>query len=124
MFTINDIGDNHTVFYSHSGLHLATGYKRIVYGSRGPYIEFDEYHIKFSNIYIPPESMWRIASSKSFYIERRSKCNSYVKIYQQKKTVSYADYKIGLFYISPYDLKNVSVEEYEKNKIKSIFAKE
>jgi hypothetical protein len=27
-----------------------------------------------------------------------------VKVYGQKRTVDYADYKVGLFYISPFDL--------------------
>jgi hypothetical protein len=27
-----------------------------------------------------------------------------VKIYEQSKTVDYADYKMGLFYVSPFEL--------------------
>jgi len=27
-----------------------------------------------------------------------------VKVYDQKRTVDYADYKVGLYYISPFDL--------------------
>ena len=27
-----------------------------------------------------------------------------MKVYDQKRTVDYADYKVGLFYISPFDL--------------------
>ena len=121
MFTIDDIGNDHTEFYTHSGLLIAKGYKRIVYGKRGPYIEFDESHIKTDHIYIPVESTWRIGSHKSFYLEYRSMCKSYIKIYYQKRLVSYADYKIGFFYISPYDLKYISAEEYRKNKVKSVF---
>jgi len=29
---------------------------------------------------------------------------SNVKVYDQKRTVEYADYEVGLFYISPFDL--------------------
>jgi len=121
MFVISDIGNNYTEFYSHSGLILAKGYKRIVYGNRGPYIEFEDKYIKFDNIYIPNNANWRLNSNKSFYIEYRSKCESFVKIYFQKKLVSYANYKIGKYYISPYELKNIVKEEYNRYIINKLF---
>ena len=34
----------------------------------------------------------------------RTKDQSNVKVYEQKKIVDCADYKVGLFYISPFDL--------------------
>ena len=34
----------------------------------------------------------------------RTKDQSNVKVYDQKRTVEYADYEVGLFYISPFDL--------------------
>jgi hypothetical protein len=37
-------------------------------------------------------------------VESRTKDQSNVKVYDQKRTVDYADYKVGLFYISPFDL--------------------
>ena len=37
-------------------------------------------------------------------MEWRTKDQSNVKVYDQKRTVDYADYKVGLFYISPFDL--------------------
>ena len=37
-------------------------------------------------------------------MEWRTKDQSNVKVYDQKRTVEYADYKVGLFYISPFDL--------------------
>ena len=39
-----------------------------------------------------------------FYLGWRTKGQSNVKVYDQKRTVDYADYKVGLFYISPFDL--------------------
>ena len=33
-----------------------------------------------------------------------TKDQSSVKVYDQKRSVDYADYKVGLFYISPFDL--------------------
>ena len=37
-------------------------------------------------------------------MEWRSKDQNNVKVYDQKRSVDYADYKVGLFYISPFDL--------------------
>lgn len=40
----------------------------------------------------------------AYYIEHRS-CNAAnVKVYEQRRTVGYADYKAGLFYIAPADV--------------------
>ena len=37
-------------------------------------------------------------------MEWRSKDQNNVKVYEQSKTVDYADYKMGLFYVSPFEL--------------------
>src|ERR1039458_8821020 len=39
-----------------------------------------------------------------YYAEYRSHDKSDVKVYWQKKTVDYADYRVGRYYISPFDL--------------------
>ena len=41
---------------------------------------------------------------KAIFLEWRTKDQINVKVYDQKRTVDYADYKVGLFYISPFDL--------------------
>lgn len=120
-FAISDAGNENKKFYSKYGMHMATGYDRIVYGKRGAYIEFSRDNINLSSIYIPKSEEWRLNSSKAFYVECRSKCSGYVKVYYQLKTVSYADYKIGKFYISPYDLKDVTIEEYQANLVNNLF---
>lgn len=79
-------------------------YSRIVIGKRGPYVETTEDFIFWENIYVPKKEEWRLNSNSCFYNEYRSKDQSYVKIYHQKETVAYADYKIGFFYVSPDDL--------------------
>jgi len=84
-----------------TGLLIATGCNRIVIGKRGPYVEFLKKHIIFDNIIVPKNEEWRLHSKCCFYNEYRSKDDSYIKIYEQKETVVYADYKIGFFYISP-----------------------
>lgn len=100
--------------YSKSGTLLAAGYTRIVIGKRGPYVEFQEPQIQLQNFQIPLEEEYRVASGVSYYIEYRSKDPSYVKLYFQKRTVAYADYKIGRYYISPFDL----VMKYDQPVIK------
>lgn len=64
-------------------------------------------HLIWDNLQIPdqekyrPEHPWK---DKVFYVEWRTKDLSDVKVYEQSRTVDYADYKVGLFYISPFDL--------------------
>jgi len=41
---------------------------------------------------------------KAIFLEWRTKDQSNVRVYDQKRTVDYADYKVELFYISPFDL--------------------
>lgn len=100
-----DDGIQDILFYSFSDLLLAKGYNRIEYGKRGPYIEFSFENIVLESFYIPKKESWRIRSELAYYIEFRSKCDSYVKLYLQKRPVHYAKYEIDKFYISPLDLK-------------------
>lgn len=89
-------------FFTASQLLILNGYIRIVVGKRGPYVEATVSQI--SNIHIPFSEIWRTNSTNAYYIEYRSNCGSAVKIYHQLKTVDYADYQIGFYYISPFDL--------------------
>ena len=94
------------------GTHVATGYKRIVYGDHGPYLEFDESQIVFKNF-----KRFKKKSSLAFYDERYTE-NRHVELYEQKKSVNripnppkgeyskrnnrpegYADYLTGMYYI-------------------------
>jgi len=103
-FSISVWGNPETKFYSKDALHLATGYRRIVVGKRGPYIEFDDSNINHKSFFIPQREEWRFNSELAFYNEYRSKDDCYIKLYHQKKIVTYADYLIGKYYISPYDV--------------------
>lgn len=84
-------------FYTASGLHVATGYKRVVIGDRGPYIEFNPQQVVRDNLHIPEQR-------HVYFTELRSNDESNVMVYDQRRTVKYADYKIGLYYVSPVDL--------------------
>jgi hypothetical protein len=90
--------------YSKSGTLLTVGYTRVVIGGRGAYIEFEDSNIVKEAFTIPEKLLYRIDNNVCFYIEHRSIDASYVKLYHQKRLVSYADYKIGMYYISPLDL--------------------
>jgi hypothetical protein len=89
---------------------VAIGYERIVVGKRGPYVEFLDDQIMQDNIFIPKDQEWRLHHAESYYDEHRTKKDN-VKIYHQKKLVDYADYKIGMWYISPFDLKTSNLDE-------------
>lgn len=97
-----------TEFYTHSGLLIAVGYRRLVVGKRGAYVEFDETQITHEHIRVPEDQAYRLTGDwpdKVFYFEYRTidECN--VMVYHQKRYVGYADYIPGLYYISPDELK-------------------
>ena len=97
-------------FFTKEGLLLAKGYVRIVIGGRGPYIEFKSSQIVHENIHVPMHAEYKLENSFSYYHEYRSKDKCNVKLYDQKIGVSYADYKVGMWYIDPARLKT---EEFD-----------
>lgn len=92
------------LFSRNSNIHLTTGYSRIVIGKRGPYVEFSKENIIWDHFRVLPKDLYRLDDPWIFYIEWRSKDSSNTKLYEQKKIVAYADYKIGMYYICPFDL--------------------
>ena len=85
---------------------IAHGYQRVVIGQRGPYVEFNKNQIIDDKLYIPKNQLYRLSDPKVYYIEFRTiDCD--VKVYYQMRSVAYADYKIGYFYISPSDLYKI-----------------
>jgi hypothetical protein len=100
-------GNDHTRFETRTRLHVATGYSRIAIGGRGPYVEFLPGHLIWDNLHIPDGEKYRLDhpwKDRIYYVGWRTNDESNVKVYEQKKTADYADYKVGLFYISPFDL--------------------
>jgi len=97
-------------FYTKSNLIVAKGYERVVIGDRGPYVEFSEDQIVHDSLEIPKDQLWRLhwlqpdPKRRCYYWEFRSTDESFVKVYFQKRIVNYADYKIDMWYISPFDL--------------------
>lgn len=94
------------LFFTHSGLWIAVGYERMVWGDRGPYVEFDTGNMMPGTLYVPDSERWRLGSRnpRIYYEEWRTKDECNVMIYRQLRRVGYADYKPGYWYISPVDL--------------------
>jgi len=90
-------------FMTKSGTLIAVGYERVVIGDRGPYIEFAPGRIMKVGWNIPAHQKWRI-KGQCYYVEGRTLDEANVKMYYQKATVGYADYRVGMWYISPFDL--------------------
>lgn len=95
--------------FTKNGLIIATSYVRIVHGGRGDYIEISKSQIVEDNIIMPLHERWRGDYGMAYYIEYRSKDKCNVMIYYQTRLVNYADYKIGMFYVSPAD---VNIQNY------------
>ena len=90
-------GNPEICFDTASGLPIAKGYKRIVIGDRGPYIEFGCNQLYMEKLHIPKQR-------HVYFTEWRTNDESNTMVYHQKRTVKYAEYIIGLYYISPSDL--------------------
>lgn len=104
-------------------LVIAEGYERIVIGMRGPYVEFLDEHINQKSLFIPGDQRWRVDPTwclRVFYWELRTVDSCRVKVYLQRKPVDYADYRVGRWYISPFDLVTdrhpVLIEPLKKGK--------
>lgn len=95
-------------FKTHSGTLVAIGYRRLVIGQRGAYIEFTDEHIEHNQLTVPDDQKYRFRddwSDKVFYFEYRTADASNVMVYHQNQYVGYADYIPGMYYISPADLE-------------------
>jgi len=93
-----------TKYYTSSGTLIADAdYVRRVENTRNSdiYIEFEEDDIIKDNIHL---KMNRPPNRSVFYIWWVSNDASQIKINEQSRTVNYADYKIGRWYIYEGDL--------------------
>jgi len=93
-------GNDQIRFETSTGLHVATGYTRVVVGGRGPYVEFLPGHLIWDNLDIPDEEKYRLEhpwKDKVFYVEWRTKDQSNVKVYDQKRTVGLCGLQGGAF---------------------------
>lgn len=87
------------------GTQICSGYDRIVIGDYGAFIEFSEEQV--SNEFVCKRGEeFRLADKRynCKYIWLTLNDGSDIKIYHQIKTVKYADYKVGKYYISPHEV--------------------
>lgn len=85
---------------------FAYGFDRIVIGDYGAFVEISEDKMNLDVLSVPSNQKFRL--NKGFwgkYIWLTS--DGHNKIYKQIRTVSYADYKIGYYYISPYEIHQI-----------------
>jgi hypothetical protein len=119
---LDEFGDNTTYFYTKNGTLFAVGYIRIVYGDHGPYVEFNVINIR-SEL---RRKSYKPFDPASFYDWLVPVNDSSLKVYDQKRDVrylknppeggfkgnreeGYADYKVGMFYVNPYEFGKVDI---------------
>ena len=103
---LNLTGSNINI-YSKNMTLISNGYDRIVIGDYGAFIEIDESKIIKDNLCIKTGQEYRLIDEKYKnnvkYIWLTINDDSDVKIYLQKKKVSYADYKPNKYYVSIFE---------------------
>ncbi|MBU2652555.1 MAG: hypothetical protein KKA81_16645 [Bacteroidetes bacterium] len=95
-----------------AGETVCRGFTRVVIGDRGPYLEFSREQALLDRFSVPKNQQYRLTPAwkdKVYYVEYRTP--SGVMIYEQLRTVSYANYKVGMFYVSPWDVELVLVSK-------------
>ncbi len=96
-----------TPLYTSQGSFICGGYNRIVVGDYGAFVEFDEADT-IRNFVLAPGQEYRVMDERYAknvkYVWVTINDSSNIKIYQQKKGVSYADYLPGKYYVSVHEV--------------------
>lgn len=99
-----------------SGTVIANGYTRIVIGDYGSFIEISPSQILMDKLHVREGQTYRIEDPRYAehvkYLWYTANDRSDVKVYLQKRTVEYADYKPWMIYVSVYEVFPVS-ESYK-----------
>ena len=94
--------------YSADGTLICNGFDRIVIGDYGAFIEIPPEKICQESIICKKGQEYRIEDERYAnnvkYLWLTTNDSSNCKIYLQKKTVDYADYRPDMYYISPYEV--------------------
>ena len=111
------------------GTLLCTRFDRIVIGDYGAFIEIAPEHMLADNLICKKGQEFRMNDPKYKdnvkYDWLTPKDESDCKVYHQKRTVSYADYQPGMYYISPYEVIPVLLElELNYEKTHELFSQE
>ena len=103
----NHLDDTKQTLFSSNSKVVCRGFTRIVIGDYGAYVEFSEEQAN-TNVFTCEEGEeYRISNPRykdNVKYEWLTIYGSKIKIYKQKKTVVYADYKPGMYYVSVYEV--------------------
>lgn len=103
----NMSGDT-TKLETRSGTVIASGYNRIVIGDYGAFVEFSRAQANAHHLKIKEGQSYRIEDPRYAehvkYLWLTADDDSDVKVYDQKRSVEYADYKPGMLYVSVYEV--------------------
>jgi len=106
MYKYKYIGNDFGIIRMKSGLPISSGFNRIVHGGRGAYVEFTTDQMLTKNLLLTDKAKWRLNKLQEvYYVEFRVNDYYQAKVYFQLKPVDYADYMVGMWYISPRDLQ-------------------
>jgi hypothetical protein len=100
-YPLPEHGSKTTKFYTVNQTLFAVGYNRVVYGNRGPYVEFEASQVKVELDHRFPENE---LPDEAYYEWLTVNDASQIKVYNQRRRVSYADYRPGKLYVSPFEL--------------------
>lgn len=97
--------------HTFDGTVICSGYERVVIGDYGAFVEISPEKISEQMLRCQPGQEYRICDDRFKnnvkYHWLTAVDNSGIKVYYQQKTVDYADYKPGMFYVSPYEVEPV-----------------
>ena len=101
-------GSDEHMLCTKTGKIFASGYKRVVIGDYGAFIEFSIDQLVHGVISVKKGQEYRITDPKYSnnvkYHWYTIEDGSGIKIYYQQKKVVYADYNENMFYVSPYEI--------------------
>lgn len=101
-------GDD-TPLYSPKGIQISTGWNRIIIGDYGAFLEITPKQILLENLKCAKGQEYRFNNEKysahTKFNWLTTKDDSYIKIYEQKKSLEYAEYRANMLYVSPYQVK-------------------
>jgi len=118
--SLDEEGNEDTLFYTKFENLLCSGYERIVFGDHGPYIEFHSSQIEYDNWtckrqgvgyfdqYFPRDGSGILMYAQRVSVKNLPNPPKGRWTFRGNRKEGYADYKVGMFYISPW-LKNLKI---------------
>lgn len=106
------------------GIQIAKKWDRIVIGDYGAFVEISDEDMIKENIHIPARQMYRVNdpqySEHVKYLWYEPNTGYPAKLYCQLKTVTYADYKAGKWYISPYETAQANEKQISQEPVNEV----